>query len=178
MQDIYRSVIYEEVEKRRELLGRLHALIQNDPLRAQRLYTEVTAERLLQLGKELGFDTAESIQRFTSLVDEGYIQLRPYDRGLYDPTDQTPFRKAALTRLTDKGLREINILPPAESIEGILESLRQLRTAIENDPGLDPAERDRKAQVLESASNGLVAAVHEFGARAIAEVIWHSFSPG
>ncbi len=89
MQDIYRSVIYEEVEKRRRLLGRLHALVQNDPLRAQRLYTEVTAERPLQLGKELGFDTAETLQRFTRLVDEDYIQLRPYDRSLYDPTDQT-----------------------------------------------------------------------------------------
>ena len=124
-----------------------------------------------RIGAELGWEQSEAKMRLRRLIKEGFI-----DGGDYFGFAEPPFTFIRIEALTDKGLREIRLLPPAESIERIPEALRRLLGDIENNPHLSTAERERKRKSLATTIDGLTETARELGPRVVAEVIWRGMS--
>jgi hypothetical protein len=113
-------VAYREQERRKALLEKLQDLIDGelDNGAAVPLSLTLKPERLAELGEEVGLNLSQTEYLFVSLVDERFV------RGRVASDRSAGFRHAILYGLTDRGLRQIGHLPPADTpLEDLLERI-------------------------------------------------------
>ncbi|MDP9352769.1 MAG: hypothetical protein M3P51_14695 [Chloroflexota bacterium] len=159
--------IFREVADRTAMLSEIHLLVEgsNDDEAL-----EIDEEQIAAIGAKRGLDQRRSLRLFKRLVEENYIRVRPTAKGLYVTTNGG-FQWANVEDLTDKGLREIHVLPPEESLQGAIAALTQVLERLQADPGLDKSERDERAAKVRQAIAVLTETGRVVGQEVLGEAI-------
>lgn len=154
-------VAYEEVEQRKGILLAIEAR-----LRTTDGTLGIDAEDVYAMGQGLGLDRREALRLFQRLLREGYLDARLLGRAFSETSG-----RAAITDLTDKGLRAINRLPADDPIAGLTAVLEEYLIGIEADPDLSQDEKARKRGVVRQVLGSVRAFALEIGPKIAAEVL-------
>jgi hypothetical protein len=161
-------MVYEEVEIRRTMLRSLQQMLVD----SAKTGVDIDRNAMTRLADELGLGQKDSARLFLRLFREGYLRLSPMSDGspYASLPDEIGFYYAVIEDLTDKGMREINLLPPQESVDGLLSALEAKLNEVEQEP-LPPEEKERKRKALSDMISSVRDLAVEFGAKVTAEVI-------
>jgi DNA-binding MarR family transcriptional regulator len=148
---------YPELDKQRRMLEILHRLLSEERERGELSLRLVLSPwggggipvrgraDAKDVAKELGVSGPEAVGLFRRLVADGFIHADYGDKGYRRGT----FTLVLVDSLTEKGLREIEELPPAE--ERLMLGLEAAIRAIREDGSMAQVEKRRRIDVLEEA---------------------------
>ncbi|HET8627142.1 MAG TPA: hypothetical protein VFL91_06970 [Thermomicrobiales bacterium] len=161
-------MIYAEVEQRRHMLQALYEMIEEntEPL------LHLTHQDVAQLGSVVGLSQSQADRLFIRLLEAGFIRaVRQCNGRLFYGADQRPFLGAVVEDLTDKGLREIAVLPPENSYEALVTGLERYITQLERDPAMSEEQKQRQVSKWRALLGTLREVGVDFGAKVAGEVI-------
>lgn len=159
--------IFREVADRRAMLSEVHICVEGSEQELPLLMTEQIAE----MGAKQGLDERRAVRLFRRLVEEKFIRVRPTKDSPYMETD-SGFWGAFVEDLTDKGLREIHVLPPEQSLEGLITALTRVLEEVQADSTLKQEERNERAAKVHQA----IAALAEMGKAVPPQVLGNAIS--
>ncbi len=137
-------MVYPEVENRRKLLESLYAKLSASAEAPLMIW----GADLSSAGRDLGLSETETFRLFRRLASNGFVRLAQQGDP-YIISINGEFIGVLVDDLTDAGLRAINLLPPENSIEGVLAVLEDYLQQVSQDPQLSPEEKARRRTTLQ-----------------------------
>ena len=157
---------YPEVDLRRQALQAVHARVAG----SDTPFFEVWYEDVPSLVGDPANLPSQAQQRFWQLVQEGYIRAEELGASRFGSATWV----ARVTGLTDKGLREIGVLPPEDAYTALVAGLERRIAEIEEDPAIPPEEKQRQVSWWRSALGSLGDLAKEVGPSVVGEVVKRS----
>ncbi len=151
---------YPEQERMRELLRAIYGRLST----SEEEEYDLDADELARIGAEMGLKPGQSVRLFRSLVDDGLVRLysRAGDSAAWMEGDGG-FVTALITDLSVRGKRWIGVLPPVDSIEGIVAALEDLQRRIEESDTLSAAAKREQTTTLQKLIDDVRAASVSIG---------------